>query len=160
MNTEYTGKESSCLLEWRVHLLQIAPGRMPLLILAIGVAAVCIWLMFRSWLPSIAAIMLLVGATREYLFPLTYRITSEGVFVQGMLIQSAITWEALRRLLPDANGVILTPLADASRLDAFRGVCVRFAPDGQPGDRDSVMEIVRRFVPTLKPESVAVDGRD
>jgi hypothetical protein len=45
--------------------------------------------------------------------------------------------------------VLLTPLATPSRLDAFRGVLLRYAPNGAPGDRASVMAVIARRVPSF-----------
>ena len=141
--------QTQTVLEWRIHLLRREPDRLPTLLLALCLAVACVWLMFGHALPALAAALLLIGATSEYLLPVTYRITTEGVAAAAPTAHFALRWRETKRCLQMPNGVLLTPLAAPSRLDAFRGVLLRYAPDGEPGDRTSVRTALAHFVPEL-----------
>jgi hypothetical protein len=141
--------ETLPILAWQVHLLRRDPRRFPALLCVLFIAAACVWLMFHAVPPVLAALLLLVGATGEYLFPVRYRLTEEGVFAQGPASRMVLRWEEARRCLPGPGQITLTPLPHPSRLDAFRGVTLRFAPDGAPGDRASVLETVARCAPAV-----------
>lgn len=136
-------------LVWRVHLLRRDPGRLLGLALVLFLGGVCVWLMFGSLLPVLAALLLLTGASAEYLFPTTYYITDAGVRAEAVTTRLALPWADARRCLPLSVGLLVSPLPAASRLDRFRGVLLRFAPDGEPGDRQSLRAAMTRFAPDL-----------
>ncbi len=58
------------------------------------------------------------------------------------------------------NALLLTSLPVPSRLDAFRGVLLRFAPEGQPGDYASVCAIVSHYAPHVLPDDIAAHFAD
>jgi hypothetical protein len=142
-----TTPQAECLLAWRVHLLRREPHRLPGLLCVFFIAAVCVWLLFERPLPVLAALLLLIGATGEFLFPVTYRITEEGVYANTPTGRLALRWKETRRCLRHPFGVTLSPLPIPSRLDAFRGVTLRFALEGEPGDRESVLAAIARCMP-------------
>jgi hypothetical protein len=113
----------------------------------------CVWMMFGTPLPALAAVLLLLGAAGEYLFPIAYQITEEGIFANTLAGRNGLPWKEARRCWRERGGLVITPLAKPSRLDAFRGVLVRFAPDGEPGDRASVLEAIRHCAPGLFSEA-------
>lgn len=132
------------LLTWRVHLVRREPHRLPALLFALALGAAFSWWIFGALPPVLAALLLLVQATADFLFPVTYRITALELHADGLLSRKRLRWQEARRCLPSGEGLLITPLATPSRLDAFRGVLVQFAPDGLPGDRASVLTEVRR----------------
>ena len=144
-------RDTGPILAWRVHLLRRTPQRLPLLLAAILCAALCVWLIFRSPLPALAAILLLVGSISEYLFPIAYRITPEGIAADAPTSHLRLRWKEARRCLAAADSMTITPLPVPSRLDAFRGVTLRFATEGEPGDRASVLAAVAQYAPDLLP---------
>ena len=145
--------EAAPLLTWQVHLLRRYPQRLSILILTLLLAAGCVWMLFRQPLPALVAVLLLLGSVREYLFPFTYSLTVEGVAARGPGLQATLPWKEARRCLRERNAVTVTPLSVPSRLDAFRGVTLRFALKGQPGDRESVLAVIARCAPELISES-------
>ena len=140
------------LLEWRVHLMQRDRSRLKLVGVTLLFAFCAVWLMFHNPLPAVVAVALLIGASSEYLFPIRYPLTSEGVHADALTSRLALKWKEAKRLIPDPMGIVISPLSAPSRLDAFRGVLLRFAPDGEPGDRASVVALIEE----CKPEWVNV----
>ncbi len=118
--------------------------------MALFIGTACVWLLFGRLLPVVAAVVVLLGAAAEYLLPTSYRIAADGVEAQSMVSSLRISWRDARRCVPDAQGLIVTPLPVASRLDRFRGVLLRFAPTGAPGDRASVYEAIAYFAPEME----------
>ena len=121
------------------------PGLVGILLLGAG----CVWIIFQSLLPVIAAIVLLLGTASEYLFPVTFSFDEDGVSTKGLTNRSALKWSEVKRVLIGSKDVVLTPLPVPSRLDEFRGVVIRFAANGQTGDRESVLGYIREVKPEL-----------
>lgn len=143
------------VLSWRVHLVRQEPRRLPALLAVLFVGVVCIWTIFGRPLPAMAAALLIIGAIGDFLFPVSYRITTRGVYADAPTSRMSLRWKEVRRCLPDPRGIVVSPLAVASRLDAFRGVTLRFAPHGSPGDRDSVLAAIAACAPDLDLTRVA-----
>lgn len=143
---------SDLALTWRVHLVRRDPGRL------VGVAGVLLlgclltWAMYGRLLPVMLAALLLLGAVSEYLFPVTYRVTGDGVSADRPGCRLVLPWSLARRCELERRSMKVSPLARPSRLDAFRGVELRFAPDGQAGDRASVLHAIAQLAPNLLKE--------
>ena len=134
--------------EWTVHLLHRDPQRAWGVVVAAVIAAVGAVFFFHSILFAAGGLLLILSSAAEFLFPIRYRLTDDGVTCAFGLTRSEIAWSAVRRLIPAVDGVKLSPLPSPSRLDAFRGVLLRFGPDGQPGDRALVTQFVETQMAT------------
>ena len=158
--TENTLPETAPALAWSVHLVRRAPHRLPGVIMVVFLGAGCVWMMFQQILPVLAAVALLLGACADFLFPIRYRLNAEGLWADGLTSRNQLRWKEVRRCVLEPRAVTVTPLPAPSRLDAFRGVTLRFAPAGEPGDRASVLEALRNYVPALLPvpETIAADA--
>lgn len=141
--------EEGASLCWQVHLLRAEPGRLPGVVMVCGIGAACVWLMFGAWLPALAALLLLLGSVSEYLFPITYRLTAGGVTQESLTTHIALPWNAIRRCRAGRRGILLTSLAVPSRLDAFRGILLRCAPDGQTGNPADILALLAVHAPHL-----------
>ncbi len=150
-SAENTSAEAAPSLLWQVHLARRNPQRLPVLVLILLLGSSCIWMMFHQALPVLAAVLLLLGASTDFLFPLRYRITAEGVYADSLTSRMHLPWKEARRSLLERGAVTLTPLAVPSRLDAFRGITLRFARKGEQGDRASVLEAIRQYAPAVLP---------
>ncbi len=135
----------SPLLEWRVHPVRRDPLRLtPVAASALFSAGVA-WILFHAPLVCGAAVFMIASATSEYLLPSRFQITEAQAEARCGASHFVIEWPRVRRALLYSDGVRLSPLASPSRLDAFRGVYLRFAPDGVPGDRESVLAAIGRL---------------
>lgn len=74
----------------------------------------------------LGAVVVLVSAAEMFL-PIRYRLDGEEARSQIGLSVTAIRWENVKRLIQTDEGVRLSPLSQSSRLDAFRGVYLRFS---------------------------------
>lgn len=142
-------------LAWQVHLRKRLPSRLPVLLCGIGFGALCTWGVFHQPLPVFAVVLLLLSAVSEYLLPISYRLDATGVAGSCGLNRFAIRWSEVRRVVPVKGGVLLTPLPVASRLDAFRGVLIRFALREEKGNRSEVMAWIESHSPASSREGVS-----
>jgi hypothetical protein len=141
-----------CGLSWTVHLARRKSNTIPKLIIAMLAAGLLVTILFHSPVPGIAAILLLIGSVKEFLFPINFRITPKGVESRSIGTRMELAWKDVRRCLMEKHQITLTPLANASRLDVFRGVTLRFGLDGEPGDRSAVLAECRCYAPDVVPE--------
>lgn len=126
-------------LQWRVHLLMRSRQSLPLLLLTLLFADVCVWFIFGAWMPVLAATLLLLGSVRDYLFPLSYTLDDEKATATGFLTHATIRWSEVKRVAVGKPGILLSPYAEPSRLDSFRGILLRPAPVGLPCDRATLL---------------------
>jgi hypothetical protein len=136
-------EREATVLAWRVHRLREEPGRLGLVAAGYGVA-VALWLLlfphpFALFLPVVA----LTSALSEYLFPVSYRLTTRGAHVScGLTTRLFLAWDDVKRATAGTEGIHLSPLAKAgSPLEPFRGVRLRFAD----GNAETVTDTVRRL---------------
>ncbi|MGC8864059.1 MAG: hypothetical protein ACP5R5_14980 [Armatimonadota bacterium] len=132
-----TSSQTDVILRWTVHL---APEHPLKLVFSLGLIALACVAAQRviGLLGACAVGAALGGSLADFLFPVTYEITPKGVVCRMLLKQAEITWPEVRRCYLDDYGIKLSPLERPSRLEAFRGVYLRFA-----GNKEQVIEAVR-----------------
>lgn len=126
------------MLTWRVHLLARRPRDLALVLTTALLAALLARVAAGPGLAPAAGATLILLAAREYLLPIRYGITERGVVATAPLSRMELQWKDVRRTVWRREGLLVSPLPAPSRLDSFRGVYLRFAPAGQPGDEASV----------------------
>lgn len=139
--------EEAVLLEWTVHLRQRSPQRAVVVYAAMALAAGMGFLLFGSLLFALIGALVIFLSTSEWLLPIRYRLTTHRACVAYGATRLEIAWPQVRRVLLGRTGLRLSPLSFESRLDAFRGVPLRFAPDGEPGCRDEALRVIRSRIP-------------
>lgn len=142
--------EEVVLLTWNVHLLRRDPGRAGAVIVAMILAALFGFLLFQSLFFALIGVLLIFSSTADYLLPICYRLTSRRACAAYGLSRWEIAWKDVRRVKVAQQAVLLSPLEAPSRLDAFRGVVLRFAEEGQKGERAEVLEIIRFLIPEAR----------
>jgi hypothetical protein len=86
----------------------------------------------------LAALILGIGLSR-YFAATRYELDSDGVLVRFLGQGQRMAWQDVRRVLVHREGVHLSPFAQPSRLDSFRGAFLRFA-----GNADEVTRFVEQ----------------
>lgn len=117
-------------MEWSVDVGAVRPERR-YVVLAIALFAAFIGLKLGGVLLSAIGFVVPLVSTAELFLPLKYRIDESGAQVRCGLSVTSIGWSDVRRLLPMADGVRLSPLEKPSRLDEFRGVYLRFRDNAE-----------------------------
>lgn len=128
-------------LQWTVHLALRHPRKAAAAIALILAASLAAGYGLRSQLLGLLAGLLLVASISDFLLPMRFRLTDEGVEVRGLLHRRRMAWSQVRRVVPDALGVKLSPLPRPSRLDAYRGIYVWFE-----GNSEEVLAFIAHHV--------------
>lgn len=136
-------------LVWQVHRLREEPERIPLIAGAFAVTTALWWIVFPSVLTLPLPILCLTTALNDFLFPIRFRLTAQGAHSDGGISHLFIAWSDVKRVTKGSDGVYLSPFARPTRLEAFRGVRLRFV-----GNADEVIETVKR----LRSDATLVQG--
>ncbi|GIV06378.1 MAG: hypothetical protein KatS3mg016_1953 [Fimbriimonadales bacterium] len=124
-------------VRWQVHLAKRQPERLPVILLAlVGAPVLGAWLM-GHWIFGLVAFWMLWSATADFLLPIRYEADAEGVRQRGWSPR-VMRWEKVKRVVWGEDGVLLSPFAHPSRLNAYRGVFLWY------GDQRAVVEALVR----------------
>ncbi|MEO0078144.1 MAG: hypothetical protein ABIK86_03990 [candidate division WOR-3 bacterium] len=129
-------------LSWTVHRAREAPRRT-----AVVLAVILGFLVLTAWsfgpLLTLLAVVVLFAALNTYFLPVTYSFTDAGVEIDKRLFRTRYEWKQFRRWFRTTGGVVLSPFAQPSGLDNFRGVHLLLPQDPQP----VFAYLERRFAP-------------
>lgn len=92
-------------------------------------------------LGAVVGVVVMVASTAELFMPVTYQLNNEEARSHCGFNVTAIRWENVKRLIDTPDGVRLSPLEKNSRLDAFRGVYLRFS-----GNQDEVLGKIAELI--------------
>lgn len=145
--------EEETVKEWRVHRLRDNPQLVPLVALAYAVAFALWRLLFPHPLALFLPIFALTGALAEFLFPVTYKLTTKGAHKKCWTTQLFIAWDDVKRAGQGQDGVFLSPLSRPSRLDDFRGVRLRFGGENPDEICQTVRDLWHRRAAPMANES-------
>ncbi len=93
----------------------------------IAIGSVAAGVGFGSPILGALSLCLLTASVSDFLFPIHYRLTEDGVSMRGLLTRRKMEWRAVRRVVRDGLGVKLSPLPRHSRLEAYRGIYLWFS---------------------------------
>jgi hypothetical protein len=114
-----------------------SPVRATAAVLFLGLVA---WTL-QTWLHTgyftVLAVFLLWGQVASFFLPTHYTLTDDTVTVRGVVTRREKSWTDFQSYLVDREGVLLSPFAERSRLERFRGLSLQFH-----GNRDQVIAFV------------------
>jgi len=87
------------------------------------------------------ALVILFASLAKFYFPTRYVLDNEGVTVKTTTQTLKKPWSQYRSSYSDKNGLLLSPFAEPSRLENFRGLYLIFA-----NNKDEVTAFVRARV--------------
>jgi len=125
---------------WRSWPVRERPGTLLLVapVCAAALFAVYVFARGASWV-AVGALLLFLGL-REYFLPVRYKLDENGVHIDYLLWSRRKTWKDIRRVVPQKRGMLLSPFPAASRLEAYRGLYLRY-----DGHREEVLRVIKRF---------------
>lgn len=118
-----------------------------MVVVAVLATAVICQLAFHQPLFALAAGLLVALSTAEFLLPIHYRITDAGIEMRNGLSLRRMAWSQVRTCYRDPRGVKVSPLARRSRLEAFRGIYLRFDDDNE----ESILRAITGHGPAAEP---------
>jgi hypothetical protein len=127
-------------MEWQVHLLKEDPKKLLLMVPVILASLFAAYALFGSPIFMVVVVFLFASSLSGYLFPVHYTLTREGACVRTLTGRNFLPWTRVKKYYLDENGIKLSTLSTPGRLEAYRGVYLRFG-----GNRDTVVEAVRRI---------------
>ncbi|MBW3622442.1 MAG: hypothetical protein KY468_03425 [Armatimonadetes bacterium] len=127
--------------EWTVCMAVQQPRRTLVAGLLCVAAMVVAFLAFHSFVFSALVGASLFGSLLDFFLPVRYRLTPKGAEARHLWPFAFIEWKQVKRRLMSKEGLRLSPLGRKSRLDAYRGVFLRFGDE----DPETVLDAVRRL---------------
>ncbi|MBI5266563.1 MAG: hypothetical protein HY851_04940 [candidate division Zixibacteria bacterium] len=113
-------------LEWVVHPVR----RRPWVSVAVSLFVVCVIGLVRfstdSQAFAVLTAIIMVASLAKFYFPTRYRIDDAGVTVKTTTQTLKKEWSLYRSCYPDKNGILLSPFAEPSRLENFRGLYLMY----------------------------------
>lgn len=84
---------------------------------------------------------LLFLAMWNWFLPAVYTLDGSGASKKSVFGTESKGWNQVKSVIPDRNGVLLSPFPEPTRLAKFRGLSLQFS-----GNRKEVLEFIRTRV--------------
>ena len=124
-------RDSDVIFEWRVHPLREDPRRAMLFALVMMAVPVAVWWSFRSAGWVLLTALLLAGALHRFWLPLRYRLSEEELESRQGIFRATRRLADFRRVVFEPKGAFLSPFAEPSRLEQYRGVFLPYPEDAE-----------------------------
>lgn len=134
-------------VSWTVHPFRKHRLKSALLVVSLCAIALLVYWDTAStdgaapFLMALVGTLLLAGAMRGYFFATGYRLTEEDVTIVTPFSKTTKQWSIFNSYSRASNGVLLSPFAERSRLENYRGLFLLFDDNG-----DRVMDFVKRKI--------------
>lgn len=132
-----SGHRDDVILTWTVHLAREHPVKLIYSLGAIILASIAGYYTL-STAGAVATALVMFVSVADFVLPVRYTITIDGAKCNMFLKSAEIRWQDIKRCYIDDTGIKLSPLGRRSRLEAFRGVYLRFK-----GNKEQVLETVQ-----------------
>lgn len=127
-------------MAWTCHPLRDEPLLKSLSLVGIIVASAVIMAISLEGLAyGVIALVALIVATLGYLLPTRYVVDATGIACR-QLVWRRRPWTSFRRAVHQPDGIFLGPMRKPSRLDAFRGLFLRFGPGADVERIDALVQ--------------------
>lgn len=138
--------DESSRLAWTVAPYRERPARTAVVAAVVAGVVIGAYAAFRDPFLSVLAGFLLVASLRPFFARTEFVLDAEGVEMRRGWTRLRRKWEDFRSHYADRHGVTLSPFAEASWLESYRGMRLLFG-----GNRDEVMRFVSARVPAGPP---------
>ncbi len=126
-------------IRWRVRLSDKAPMKMPVIVVVALLAFALGVFLFKNPLLGIIGFAMMFGSTAEFWLGSSFSVDDKRATARTGFSYSAMEWNEVKRIIPDAGGIKLSPLEQAGPMDAFRGIYLRFGKDNRERIERSVL---------------------
>lgn len=124
--TEGTGET---LASWVSHPAAGQPRKLAAVVGYLLLATGAVQLGFdRAWLSALTLVVL-TAAAAEFLFPITYRLTTTGASRRGLFATREVAWSEVRAVYRFPQGLKLSTQPRPNLLEPYRGFFVPFGDD-------------------------------
>lgn len=129
-NPQAAPPDEGAVLEWTCHPMKRRPLAAVLTSVLIIVLTFIVYLSTESRMFAVLALVILLLSLAKFYFPTQYRLTDRRIMIKTTTHTQVKEWPLYRSSWPDKNGILLSPFADQSRLENFRGLFLLFDRNG------------------------------
>lgn len=129
-------------LYWVTHPIRKRPLAAVLVTILILTISIFVYLMTYSDIFTGLSLIVLFGSLAKFYLPTRFKLTDTHVIVKSTTQTIAKRWSDLRSFYTDKNGVLLSPFAEPSRLENFRGLYLIFNDN-----KDEVVAFIKQYIP-------------
>ena len=140
MSTVTASEATAPILEWEVRLWHRDPAKRYAILAVACVAGAAGWLLFKHPLMAFVGFGAIFASTTDFWLPQRFKLDGNGASMRCGISVTSIQWDAVKRAISSEAGVQLSPLRKEGRMDAFRGVFLRFA-----NNKEEVLSEIRRL---------------
>lgn len=134
-------------LEWTVHPVK----RRPWVSVAVSAFVIAVVVLVRITTDSpafaVLAMVIMAASLAKFYFPTRYKLDAKGVTIKTTTQTLVKEWKLYRSCYPDKNGLLLSPFAEPSRLENFRGIYLMFQ-----GNANEVTAFCRKRIAAVSTE--------
>ena len=138
---------------WTAHPAKERPRDVALVLCVLFLTLGATLVSFNSLFLTLLAGTILIIGLGSFLFPTHYSLNEWGVEAQGMLRKRGRRWRELRRYQIGPGAVLVSPFAQPTWLDRYRGMILQLAG----ADREKVSAMLES---QLGPNNTRIDDID
>ena len=138
--TEADTKAAAAAFNWSCHPLRKRPLVSVLVTLFVILAVAYVYYSFDSVGFALLTFIVFALSLARYYFPTHYRLSEKGVTIKTPTQTISKQWSEYRSFYPDKNGVLLSPFAEPSRLENFRGIYLMYG-----GKREQIISYINKY---------------
>lgn len=117
-------------MEWVVHPVTRRPWVSAAVTAFVVAVVVLVRITTESPAFAVLALVIMAASLAKFYFPTRYKLDDKGVTVKTTTQTLTKEWKLYRSCYPDKNGILLSPFAEPSRLENFRGLYIMFQGNG------------------------------
>jgi hypothetical protein len=129
-------------LSWTVRLSDSAPHKKWIVLAAAVIAGVSGAVLLGQVLLGFVGFAMILASTAEVWLGVRYAITATGASRRCGFSLSAIDWADVKRVVVEGSDILISPLSEATKMDAFRGIVLKTKPE----NRDEVIQAIRGYL--------------
>jgi hypothetical protein len=135
--------DTGSAVRWRYWPLTARPAISAVGVVVILAAAAAAYYISENAVVAAICLLALAASLQSHFLPRRYALDDAGVAVVALGIKKVRPWEYFHSYYGDRRGIMLSTFSYASRLDAYRGVNLRFGE----ADRERVAAFVAGKLP-------------
>ncbi len=130
--------EDGASMQWSCHPVKRRPLFSIVITLLVLFIIAMVYNTTQSAFFGLLAFIIMFVSLAKFYFPTHYRLSDKGVTVKTTTQTLSKNWADYRSFYPDKNGLLLSPFAEPSRLENFRGLFIMFN-----NNKEQVTEFVK-----------------
>ncbi|CAN5354134.1 hypothetical protein BH11ARM1_BH11ARM1_14660 [soil metagenome] len=128
-------------ISWTVRLSDGEPKKIAIIGMTALTAGLAGIVLFHQILYGCLGFAIIMATSAEFWMGVKFKLDSTSASKRVGLSLSSIEWADVKRVMVNENAIQLSPLEEASRMDAFRGVVLLTTPE----NREEILNAVRLY---------------